>query len=139
MTRLSLGTARSVPRSAPLETNHSFTLEGVNRLRTSRSCAVVWLLCAMLLWLAIDSPHCDVCDGAPFVAAASRSAVHQHIPAAPDTCNGHCSCCVLQGIPIVAPALEPSQTASKGEALESPRNALFRPSTVFRPPRITNS
>ena len=32
---------------------------------TTPACVIAWLLCAVLVCLAVHSPHCDLCDG-PF-------------------------------------------------------------------------
>jgi hypothetical protein len=108
----------------------------VNRNLAKRTCAVAWLLCALLSYLTINPPHCDVCDRIFLVYASSRTSVHQHTPATPDTCNGLCSCCGLQGVPISSPVQVAVNTVTSGNPPELPWPALTPASSVFRPPRL---
>ena len=116
----------------------SYSLRMHRTLRT-RTHAIVWLLCAIFVCLTVDSPHCDVCDGLSFVNVSSQPRVHHHVPTAPDPCNGHCSCCVLQGLPIAAPALGTSNIALASDSPDSQGTPRSQPSSLFRPPRMTIS
>ncbi len=107
----------------------------MNRVLTQRTCIVTLLLCAILISLT-GLPHCDVCDRIPVVSASSLPVVHQHVPAAPDTCNGQCSCCVLQCLPTASPALERLSIALANDRAASPRAAHSLPFFIFRPPRM---
>jgi Mn-dependent DtxR family transcriptional regulator len=89
--------------------------------------------------MAVDSPHCDRCDGPTIAFSSSPSqANHQQtIPA--DTCNGVCWCCGFHGLPNPLPAL--SLTAKVTiSASPDPSSPLLAPrSPLFRPPRIAIS
>jgi hypothetical protein len=108
----------------------------VNRNLAKRTCAVAWLLCAILSYHTINPPHCDVCDRIFLVYASSLTSVHQHTPTAPDTCNGLCSCCGLQGVPISSTVQVAVNSVTRGNPPELPWPALTPASSVFRPPRL---
>ena len=108
------------------------------RIRT-QAAVVVWLLCAVLICLAVDSPHCDHCDG-PIVAFSSSpsQASHQQI-IPPDTCNGICWCCGFHGLPNPLPALSLT-TKVTISVWPDPSSPLLAPRlAIFRPPRIATS
>ena len=106
----------------------------------NRHRAWVWLLCALLFWLTVIPPHCDLCDGLSFtVASASQPILKHSHPVAPDSCNGICTCCGFYGLPNVEHGLIPLNVASTGVVPESPRPAFAPRSTIFRPPRIVAS
>lgn len=99
-----------------------------------------WLLCALLFWLTVNPPHCDLCDGGSFtVASVHQSSLKHSHPVAPDTCNGICSCCGFHGLPNVRQALVPVNVALAGVAAEAPGPAFVPPAAIFRPPRIIAS
>ena len=109
----------------------------MDRPATTRACVVVWLLCAMLVCLAVYSPHCDLCDGPEFVGSSSRQPLfHHQPPASPDRCNGACWCCIFQGLPGATPVIDLINTVSTHVSPESPSGVQGRRSLVFRPPRI---
>lgn len=110
-------------------------LGDVGPLTTSRAQTLAWLLCILLTCLTLFSPHCDACDG-PSLAPASTSSVQHSTPASPDTCNGICSCCVLQGLPSAAPALMTMELVAGERPPLSPEPAHSEHAAPFRPPRI---
>jgi hypothetical protein len=108
--------------------------------RKSKKRAWAWLLCALLLWLTVSPPHCDLCDGISFSTATSlQSTVKHSHPAAPDTCNGICSCCAFQGLPNAQQAQIAVTTRFATVSPKAPHPAFTPPSAVFRPPRIVVS
>ncbi len=114
--------------------------ESMERRRIPTQAAVfVWLLCAVLTCLAVDSPHCDRCDGPilAFSLSQSQASHQQTIP--PDTCNGICWCCGFHGLPNPLPALALTSkvTISAWPDPSSPLLALRL--AIFRPPRIATS
>jgi hypothetical protein len=105
------------------------------RLKTT-SRIVAWLLCGLLVCVAIHSPHCDMCDELFFFGPSSPHADSGHPdPVSHDECNGVCSCCIFQGLPSLTPVLEPAHTVTTGIwiAFSSPLLAPCR--SIFRPPR----
>ncbi len=116
----------------------SFIVESMNSRNRHRVWA--WLLCALLFWLTTNPPHCDLCDGVSFTVASAHQSILKHShPAAPDDCNGICSCCGFHGLPNVRQTLIPVNVELAGVAPESPRPAFAPRSTIFRPPRIAAS
>ncbi len=106
----------------------------------SKNRAWASLLCALLLWLTVSPPHCDLCDGISFSTASSLQPILKHShPVAPDTCNGICSCCAFQGLPNTQQVLTPVNTTLAAVSTEAPRPAFTPPSAIFRPPRIVVS
>ena len=110
--------------------------QGVDRNVAAQACVIAWLLCAILTCLNVHSPHCDFCDGPSVVRSSSQHSVHQPMPAAPDTCNGICSCCGLQGLPIAVPVQQVVNIVLAGERAQSPKPARTSCRFIFRPPRI---
>jgi hypothetical protein len=99
-----------------------------------------WLLCALLFWLTANPPHCDLCDGVSFTVASAHQSILKHShPAAPDSCNGICTCCGFYGLPNVGQVLILVNVELAEVAPESPRPAFAPGSTIFRPPRIAAS
>ncbi len=109
----------------------------MDRLTSTQACVIPWLLCAVVVCLAVHSPHCDLCDGPYFVASSShQSHVNHPRPATPDTCNGICSCCGFRGLPNATPVLDLVNTVTTGVWPESPSPSPGPRSPIFRPPRI---
>ncbi|HTZ58587.1 MAG TPA: hypothetical protein VMB49_10840, partial [Acidobacteriaceae bacterium] len=93
----------------------------MDRAATRYTCVIAWLLCAVLTCLAVHSPHCDLCDGPYFVISSSHQPLVSHpLPAAPDTCNGICSCCGWRGLPNVGVVLDLANTVVATVLPESP-------------------
>jgi hypothetical protein len=100
----------------------------MNRPLTSRSRIIAWLLCAVLVYLAIHARHCDSCNGRYLVGSSSQQTLVNHrVPDALDTCNGICSCCGLHGIPKVGPPLDLVHTVTA--------DTWSEPSSPVPPPR----
>jgi hypothetical protein len=100
----------------------------------------VWLLCALLFWLTVNPPHCDLCDGVSVTVASAHQPVLKHYhPIAPDSCNGICTCCGFYGLPNTDQILIPVSAVLADIVPESTRIALALRSTVFRPPRLVAS
>ena len=114
-------------------------LKTVARPLTTRSYVVAWLLCVIVSILTVYSPHCDVCDGFSSFRTSSSTLAHHHVPSAPDTCNGLCSCCALLGLPTVSPAIGVAHIALIEGWPERAWPAFPQASSVFRPPRISIS
>src|SRR5258705_13269460 len=99
-----------------------------------------WLLCAFLLWVTANPPHCDLCDGAYFAAASTHQPIVKHThPVAPASCNGICTCCGFYGLPNVGQDLIPVNVRLAKAAPEATRPAFVPLSTIFRPPRSFGS
>ena len=111
----------------------------VKRSLADRTRKLTWLLCVLFAIFSFDSPHCATCDGLPLVGPVSKSFAHQHVPAKPDACNGACSCCLLQGLPIAPPILASAALAQISGPFARPIFAVTRPSAIFRPPRVSLS
>src|SRR5580704_2914429 len=101
----------------------------------TRAC-VAWLLCALLVCLTLDPPHCDLCDGPDRVGRPPQGAFQSQAHAPPDCCNSICWCCVLQGLPGPTAALKMVNTVSPHTWPKPPSNVQAARSSVFRPPRI---
>jgi hypothetical protein len=112
----------------------------MGRSFTRRSCVLAWLLCALLICLAIHTPHCDLCDG-PLVMQLSSSQPHASHPApiVPDGCNGMCWCCAFLAVPSIAPGVIPEQRIATAIWPEPPSTVLDRSLSIDRPPRIAVS
>jgi hypothetical protein len=99
-----------------------------------------WLLCALLLWLTVNPPYCDLCDGFSVnIASAHQPGLKHSHPIAPDSCNGICTCCGFYGLPTGEPVFVPVSAVLANVVPESIRAALTSRSTVFRPPRLVTS
>jgi hypothetical protein len=95
---------------------------------------------ALLCWLTVNPPYCDLCDGISVtVASASQPVVRHSHPVEPDRCNGICTCCGFYGLPNGEQRLIPLTMALSGIVPDSPRPAFAPRSTIFRPPRIAAS
>ncbi len=112
----------------------------MGRSFTRRSCVLAWLLCALLVCLAIHSPHCDLCDG-PLVMqlSSSQSHVSHSAPIGPDGCNDMCWCCAFLAVPSIAPGAIPEQRFATALWPEPPSLVLDRSLSIDRPPRIAVS
>jgi hypothetical protein len=84
--------------------------EESNAMKLPASCrwqCALWCLCALLI-MCVTPSHCAFCDGPDLTithAGVSHGMNAPHsVPA--DDCNGFCSCCVLQCIPVVHAAIE---------------------------------
>src|ERR1700758_5832114 len=111
----------------------------MNRHLTTMSCAIAWLLCALLACIAIHSPHCDLCDGPYFPGSSSQSTFVNHTVHDTPECNGICSCCGFHGLPNVFPALHPVNTQTTATWSKPSAPVLASRSPIFRPPRIVIS
>ena len=102
----------------------------------SKNRAWAWLLCALLLWLTVSPPHCDLCDGSSFSVAPSQQSILKHShPVAPDACNRICSCCGFHGLPNTQQFLISVNPKLANVSPDVPRPAFPPPSAIFRPPR----
>src|ERR1700677_1660431 len=109
----------------------------MDRPTTTRACVIAWLLCAVVAFLAVHLPHCDLCDGPYLVASSShQSHVNHPLPATSGTCNGICSCCGFRGLPNVGAVLGIVNTVTTGVWPELPSPVRAPASSIFRPPRI---
>jgi len=105
----------------------------------ARTFVVAWLLCAVLICLAIHSPHCDRCDGPlPSFSSSPTQASHQQtVP--PDDCNGICWCCGFHALPHPLPELGQTNRVVARVWPEPASPLLVQRSPIFRPPRIAFS
>src|ERR1700731_4690013 len=93
------------------------------------------LLCMVLAWLSVSSPHCDLCDGPheTIVSSSLHPAVNHPAPVEQDACNGVCSCCGFHWLPDASAVLSLLFTVSTAfpvditSPLPTPRQSLFRP------------
>jgi hypothetical protein len=99
------------------------------------------LLCMVLAWLSVSSPHCDLCDGphATIVSSALHPAVNHPAPVGQDACNGVCSCCGFQWLPDTSPVLSFLLTVSAAFPVETRSPLPTPPQSLFRPPRTAVS
>jgi hypothetical protein len=104
--------------------------------RASRTFFLIWLLCATMVCLTVDPPHCNVCDRLVQVSSSSKPLVHQHVPATQDTCNGLCDCCGLHAVLASVPSVRHVEAVAMEETPQGPMTPLEQASFVFRPPRI---
>jgi len=112
----------------------------MNRAIATPAYFIAWLLCAVLVCLAVDPPHCDLCDGPLTGTSLSPQAiVNQQHPATPEPCNGICWCCGFHGLPNAILDLGRLNTATCDGWCE-PDSFVFTPrSSIFRPPRTDAS
>src|ERR1700761_5518398 len=96
-----------------------------------------WLLCMMLAWISVSSPHCDLCDGtqAAVFSHSLHPAVHPPFPPGPDECNGVCSCCGFHWVPVDRPIARWLQIVSPALLAEVALPPLTPRTSPFRPPR----
>jgi hypothetical protein len=111
-------------------------LSGMDSPATTRAC-LAWLLCAVLLCLAVHSRHCNRCDGPGFFGSTSpQTLVHQQLPDGPDGCNGACWCCVSHAVSNTAPVIDLVNQVSSRVWAAQPSEVEAPRSSLFRPPRI---
>jgi hypothetical protein len=118
-----------------------FIVRNMDRAITTRACVVAWLLCAVLIGLAIHSPHCDRCDS-PYFSTSSllQQPVANHpLPSAPDNCNGICWCCGFHWLPNASPVLTLANNVTMGVWPEPVSPVLAQLAPIFRPPRTAIS
>jgi hypothetical protein len=119
-----------------LSSRFRFILIGMDSPATTRA-YVAWLLCAVLLCLAVHSRHCDRCDGPDFLGPPSpQTLVHQQQPDVPDGCNGACWCCVFHGVANTAIVIDLVNQVSSRVWPPQPSDVQAPRSSLFRPPRI---
>ncbi len=99
------------------------------------------LLCMVLAWLPVSSPHCDLCDGfhTMTLSSSSQPSVRHSALPEPDTCNGICACCGFHWLSDSRPistSLVVERDASRLTPLSPPRTPR---SPFLRPPRISRS
>jgi hypothetical protein len=110
----------------------------VSRPITSRVSLAGWLLCVVLVCLAIHSPHCDHCDGALVVCSPGTVVDHPQ-PVVPDACNGICWCCGFHWLPNLSSFLIPDNRVIARIQFESPSFVPAPHAGIFQPPRIAIS
>jgi hypothetical protein len=103
------------------------------RIRAPAAVAV-WLLCVVLTCLAVDSPHCDRCDGPDVVFSSSPTQVSHQQTVPPDTCNGICCRCGFHALPppFSALALHDRVTPAAHPEPPSPLSACACRSSALR-------
>ncbi len=111
----------------------------VDRLLTLGTRSLAGFLCMVLICLAIFSRHCEACEGVLLAAATSKSSLQHSTPTAPDSCNGICSCCALQALPVRAPASQLWRTAAARSVIDPQDHSFSEQAPPFRPPRIALS
>jgi hypothetical protein len=110
---------------------------GMKRPARARTRVAAWVLCIMLAWLSVHSPHCDLCDGphATLLSSSTHPALTHPAPAEPDTCNGVCSCCGFHWLPDTRPLLSLILTVSAMPPVEVALPSLTPRPSPYRPPR----
>jgi hypothetical protein len=100
---------------------------------------IAWFFCALFTVLSIKSPHCDLCDGLPFLQKpAAPMSVHHHTPTQPEQCNEVCSCCGLIAVVVPPIALPVASLLSSAQATPpAQRTPRWLHRDFFRPPRLT--
>ena len=118
-----------------------FIVRNMDRAITTRGYVVAWLLCVVLTGLAIQSPHCDRCDGPDFFTSslAQQPLANQPLPSVPDNCNRICWCCGFHWLPNASPVLTLANKVTIGVWPEPVSPALAPHSPIFRPPRTAIS
>ena len=108
----------------------------VDRATPMPARVIAWLLCAVLVCLVVDPPHCDLCDGQlTGIYSSPQTVVNQQQPATPEPCNGICWCCGFHGLPNANPVLSPVNTVAS-DVWPEPLSTAFAPgSSIYRPPR----
>ena len=112
----------------------AYIVKAMSRRFTIRAEALVWLLCAITAWFTVQPPSCEACERIA-VAPHGSAAVHRNTPETPDACNGVCSCCVLQAVPVRMTAVVTFGIVHAVERSRPSEPVLFRHASVFRPPR----
>jgi hypothetical protein len=114
---------------------------GMKRTAQARTRIAAWVLCVMLAWLSVRSPHCDLCDGphATVLSSSMHPALTHPAPAEPDTCNGVCSCCGFHWLPDTRSLLTSVQTVSAMPPVEVALPPLTPRQSPYRPPRTAVS
>ena len=96
-----------------------------------------WLLCLLLALFTVAPSQCSVCDGVASLQFGSTHNVSAHVSAI-DCCDGVCSCCLLQVMPVEWFSQSHERIAA-ARAIAEPSQPVFdRHSSVFRPPRISS-
>ena len=96
-----------------------------------------WLLCLVMTWLSVSSPHCDLCDGPnATIFSSSHPVINYPAPVEPDACNGVCWCCGFHWLPDPDPVLSFIHTVSTASPAEVPLPLRMPRPSLFRPPRI---
>jgi hypothetical protein len=112
----------------------------MTRAANLRTGIMAWLLCVMVTLFALMPATCPACDGISFThqfaspthtAAAAISCV--------DSCDGACSCCLLQAVPAQFQVITTQEPLSDELIPSKVQPELVRPSTFFRPPRISSA
>lgn len=88
---------------------------------------------------ALFPVQCPACDSISFtrqVVASKHTAVATQLSTV-DTCDGACSCCLLQVLPLELQAEIAQENVSEKLLAEPPHSELSRYSSIFRPPRIS--
>src|ERR1700760_2360085 len=109
----------------------------MSRYVLARTRMAAWLLCIVLAWLSVGSPHCDHCDG-PFVTtiiSSPQPLVGHPAPPEPDDCNGVCSCCGFHWLLAPHPIMRSILTVRSAPPMEASSLLLSPHSAFFRPPR----
>jgi hypothetical protein len=104
-----------------------------------RSCIMGWLLSVLVTVFALFPASCPACDGISLsrqVVSAKHTTTPVHISIA-DNCDGACSCCLLQALPLQFSAEIGQESVSSKLVIEPIQPELVRPSNVFRPPRFS--
>ena len=99
-----------------------------------------WLLCMVMAWLSVSSPHCDLCDrpGAT-TFSSSHPVINPPVPVEPDACNGVCWCCGFHWLPDPDPVLSFFHTVSTASLAGVPSPLRMPRPSLFRPPRTAVS
>src|ERR1041385_8703288 len=106
----------------------------MNRHHTTRSCALAWLLCSLLAYVVIDSPHCASVRWTVLFRLSSQHTLVNHTAHNTSECNGICSCCEFHGLPNVRPVLDPANTRVTGTWSDPCSPVLASRASIFRPP-----
>jgi hypothetical protein len=136
----STGFRRLLGRVSWWSASSRVTFNSMDRAITAPARVIAWLLCAILLCLVIDPPHCDLCDGPLTGTSFSPQAIGvQQQPTTPEPCNGTCWCCGFHGLPNAIFDLGRANTATSDVWAEQ-HSPVFAPcSPIFRPPRTDAS
>src|ERR1700761_9562720 len=103
------------------------------------------LLCIVLAWISVNTPHCDRCDGPRAIALTSTHGAIEHLltehtlPVEPDDCNGVCACCGFHWLPDIRPLPSPVERVSIAPHGTIPEFRSASRPLLFRPPRISVS
>ena len=109
--------------------------DGVQPRATAQRGMMGWLFCALLLCYALLPSGCPACDALAAFQRSTNHAVELHRVNPVDTCDGACSCCLLQVEPVSIAVGTQEPVLTSHLIVHVDDRELDRPLSIFRPPR----